>query len=348
MAIISQADLLTYCDHLGAIWDWLRGRVGSSADAGSPVKGTAHWFAEQLKSHVVVDLDDFEQETDLLSGVGDAADNMVIQQVVGGLANSMTALDNHCGGRGPALNSSIVNLSTYITHLNSTPYTVQLTPGFMDLWRNLGLTAIPQDGAMKRTYHPDWAIEALGTVDGMGSCDHTNTFTDGVAVDQTIEAECTPIAEVITSFAGGAAAPAVNVAGTDNDGNSINWTGTFSGNNPTAALSTTITPAVTQFTRSTVAVASASGIVNGSILKVNAGLDDEETILVENVSGSDITAVFLLAHDAGATLTGGESLALTPSVGGQLLRDVTNITLTLSSHSAGKIRILNTQSRSSL
>jgi NitT/TauT family transport system permease protein len=69
-------------------------------------------------------------------------------------------------------------------------------------------------------------------------------------------------------------------------------------------IRTTITPAITGPARLTVAVADASGIEERSVLTVNAGLEDEEVIEVEAISGSDITVMFEQSHAAGASLTG--------------------------------------------
>jgi NitT/TauT family transport system permease protein len=70
------------------------------------------------------------------------------------------------------------------------------------------------------------------------------------------------------------------------------------------AISTTVTTEIAGPGRLTVAVADAANIAHGSVLTVNAGLDNEEVIEVDEISGKDMTALFEKSHAAGATLTG--------------------------------------------
>lgn len=158
-----------------------------------------------------------------------------------------------------------------------------------------------------------------------------------------------PRVEVQTNFSGGSAAPTVTFDGTDAEGNSITWTATVTGgNNPTAAVSTTLSADVlTAAARVTVQVGSLSGIVAGSVLIVSEGLVDEERILVESIDSgaTTITAVFLRNHDSGATLTGFRTFTATPGTAGRRVRTVTAITIGVTGHTTGQVRVTGVPDR---
>jgi hypothetical protein len=219
-----------------------------------------------------------------------------------------------------------------------------LHPVFGDLWYDIYASRLPDEGLFHPGVHP--YLDATNYANGFGTRAVGGAFADGASYESTpLYSELEPMLEVIVNFSGGGAPPTFTVAGTDNTGAALNWTATGGSNNPEAAVSTTITPALNAMGRQTFAVASASGIVIGSTLKINAGLTDEEVIVVENVSGTDITAVCMKAHGAGAALTGFTTLALTPATAGRRIRDVTGITIGITAHTAGAVRVVGKQQR---
>jgi hypothetical protein len=187
-----------------------------------------------------------------------------------------------------------------------------------------------------------------GYASGMGTMTVGGSYVPGQAVITTQYAEVLPVAVVATSFLGGSAAPTVTVTGTDHTGAAgQTWTGTFSGNNPAAALATlTVTSgAIVAQARQQVTISSSAGIVPGSVLTVNKGKPDQESVIVETVpSGTIVTAVFNVAHAASATLDGNTTIQLT-NINGRRLRSVSNVALGLTGHTAGVVRIEGAQDR---
>jgi len=312
---------------------------------GSSVAGTLRNLADQLLE-VSVGADSYDVEHDFNDGsivVSSyiSADETWLRNFPLCLAN----LDAHYAVHGTDIASTITTLDTFMSYYSGGAggalYANLLDPYFADLLLFVGGTILTPTNVYGKGIHP--SLDATATL-GMGTKDTAGTFTAGASYN-ALYSEFVPVIEVITNFAGGGAAPAISIAGTNNLGAADTWTVTLDSNNPVSALATTITPAVSIMARQTVAVGSVSGMCVGSVLTVNAGLVDQEVIVVEAIIVTTITAVFRKAHTAGAALTGVRSYATTPSAATNRLRTVTGITLTLSGHAAGKVRVSGRQDR---
>ena len=123
----------------------------------------------------------------------------------------------------------------------------------------------------------------------------------------------------------------------------MTWSATLTGNNPVSAVATTITPAITATGLQTVAIGSATGIVEGSVLLIDDGLSTEEFVSVIAISGTNITAVFAQTHLAGADVDTLTTKALTPSVSGRRLKKVVGMTITAADITEGGVRVVGKQ-----
>lgn len=345
MAIISQANVLTATDRMARVRSNLVSQLGLAANLSSPVVGTVQKTLDDLLNLIVNDVDDYEQQNDLnqpFFNARAAGDIESVQATI--LRAAVQALSDHCNQRGGAVDSSIIDLSTYFTYLNTTKFTALVVPEFATLWNDIFNSAIGAGNTMSPGLHPD--LDSTVSANGMGSNTFADSYSDGDAVNTTLYSEVVPIIEITTSFSGGTAAPVFSIVGTDDTGvGTTTWDVTPGDTNPTSAITPTITPAVTAEARQTVALSATTGIVAGSVLTINSGSTDQEVIVVESVGGGNITAVFKKAHSAGANITGKTCYATTPSVASRRLRDATDLNITISSHSAGAARIIGIQDR---
>lgn len=349
MALISVSNLQAYMDRLAAAWRETLRTMGTRS--GTAVQGTVRGTLTNLLTFATTSLDDYDQEYYLITPVNTALGRATAEIAFQYAKQAVDAVNDLMSAKGSTVASSIVDLSTFLTYYNGgsggAVFSSRMTPECQTMHKALyGNAILPVAGVMSPGIHPD--LDSAFTA-AMGTKTVAGVFTAGNSVDTTLYSEVKPIIEVLTTFTGGAAAPTVTITGTDDLGASTTWGPiTLTGNNPTGALTgITITPAVTIAARQTVAVSSATGIVAGSVLVINSGLSDQESVVVETVAGTDITAVFRLAHGAGATVSGHASYAAGVAASGatRRLRAVTGITLGLSSHSAGTVRIAGQQDR---
>lgn len=346
MALISVANLKILTDKLAYLYDDWRTLIG--VHSGSSVAGTSRKLMDNLLDFIVSDLNDYQQQSDMAAQVyaqGLKTNRKDIAKAI--LQTVLGAIQDHMGLRGSSVSATITDLSTYLTYYNGTgdvAYSSMLHPVFGDLWYDVYAARLPAAGLFHPGIHP--SLDSTYT-NGFGTRAVGGSYTDGSAYESTpLYSALTPLLEITTSFADGGAAPVIAVAGTDDTGaTSTTWDVTLGSNNPTASVSTTTSEAITAMTRDTITLGSGTGIIAGSVLTINSGEDDEEVIVVESISTDDITAVFKKAHASGAAVTGKTTVALTPSVAGRRLRNASNITITISSHSAGTVRVVGKQER---
>lgn len=344
MGLITSAQMINVTDRVAAYYRQAKDYIGPAS--GSAPAASSRFIAETLLADIL-DLDDYDVVKALTDQAKLSADKANAKRViVDAYGQFLTELDSHVGSKGKDVATTIKDLNTFQAYYNGglggAAFSAMLTPEFSDAYFDAKNKRLSPAGVMSPAIHP-WLLSSA--TNGLGTRAVGGSFTDGVAVDTTKHSAVRLIAEVTTNFANGATAPSVSVAGTDNTGVSMTWTGTLTGNNPASAVSTTITPAVDANERQVVAVGSATGISVGSVLKVNAGLIDEEVVVVEALSGTDVTAVFRKAHLAGAAVTGFNSLLLTPGTVGRRCVNVTGITITVGTHDAGALRIVGVQDR---
>lgn len=342
MSLISTVNLKTILDRFGAARD-LYSPIGSRE--GSPVLGTARDMVNEAFTVVIRDLDDFEQVSDMSQGMNTAVGQTNLEAAYNSWFNSaMSAVEGHISSRGRSVASSIVSLATYLTYYNGgvggVRFANMMSPQLSDayfIWRGSRLV---KEGIYSPAINP-----ANGAASGMGKRAVGGAFTDGAAVDTTKYSEVNLVAVVTVNFAAGTAPPTLTVNGTDHTGAAMTWTGNLVGNNPAAAVATTTTEVITAWTRQVVTLASAAGIAVGSWLTIDDGTENEETVLVEAVAGADITAVFKKGHGNGAAVIGSTSLLLIPGTAGRRCADATGITIGVTGHSAGEVRIEGVQDR---
>lgn len=350
MGLLSNTQLKAATDKLARVYLEFAYFVTPSVDL-TLTSGTLLQVMANLLLEVSKGSDDYNIEGDLNDAFYTVATKLNAAEIMSGLfVSSLTALNDHYANQDPAESGG---LAEYLLATNNptgslATYTVLIDAFFQDFWVYTQGSAIDPESVMTKPIHPSWRGTSYTNTQAMGSRAVGGAFTDGYSVDANYGG-CVPTVEVTADFTGGAAAPTVTVTGTDAQGATITFTATVTGgNNPTSAISTTITPAITTAAaRLTVAVGSTTGIVAGSILTVNAGLSDEETILVESIAaGPTITAVFLKNHTAGATLSGKRTFVTTPSTAGSRCRDVTGITIGTTGHGAGTVRVIGAPDRS--
>lgn len=355
MTLITNPHLLNYLDRLAWVYSQAFPVLGSVV--GGPVTGTTQGTMANLLADLVAG-GVYQEIADLAGAINAAVPLVAFETFAAALTtllqqNSSGTLYQHIFKQGPAVNAAIVSLATYLTYYNTTPFSCLATPDFAKLWLDLGMSALPPAGVMSPALQPDYNPAA--SAHGMGDYDiATTTYTHGTNVNTTLYSAVVPVVEVTTTFSGGGAHPTVQIAGTDDLGApcTLNAALNLGTNNPAAALSgLTVTPAITVAARQTVVVSSSAGIVVGSVITINKGLPDQEVVVVEGVpDGTHIKAVFRLAHLAAATIDGWTSFVagnLSTGAGRRLasLNNSSGITLSLSSHSAGKVRIAGQQDR---
>lgn len=343
MGLITDTQMKSVCDKLARLYAEFAYFVAPSADLSTTTGTLLQATGNQLLSIIVADSNNYEAQRDLNKAFYDTTAALNAAELTNQLyGTALAALNTHY-----AAESGENGLAEYLLSINNPTgslniYAALVDAFFQDWWTTTNGTALDSESVMHKPIHPDWRGTTYTDSDAMGSRTTAGAFVDGYACEDEYGAVI-PTVEVTTSFSGGGAAPTVTIAGTDAEGAAVTWTATVTGgNNPTTAVATTITPAVTTATaRSTVVVASLSGIVAGSVLTVNAGLVDEEVILVESIDGGavTVTAVFTKNHTAGAALTGKRTFVTTPSTAGSRLRDVTGITIGITGHAAGAVRV---------
>lgn len=348
--LITTANLDTFCDKLCWVWARIKPHMGLVANQSSPVQGTAQYFMNDLLNLIVATADDFQQQQDMGSDLYSALTNMNIEKFANNhLKTALQTLNDHINDRGSSVDSSIQTLDTFLAYYNGgsggAKFANLQVPELTDLWNACFGANLDDAGIMAPAIHPN--VVSGASANGMGLRAVGVSFADGDDVNTTLYSPNAPKLEVTVDFAGGGSAPVISVAGTDDTGaTDTTWDVTLGSNNPTAAVSTTLTPAVTTIGRQTlVAVGSATGIVIGSVLGINAGEDDEEYVIVENVSGSTITFVAAKTHSAGAALTGFTTVALTPSVSSRRPVSLSGITITTAGHTAGTVRVISVPER---
>lgn len=343
MGLITDTQMKSVCDKLARLFGEFAYFVAPSEDLSTTTGTLLQATGNQLLAIIVADSNNYEAQRDLNKAFHDTTEALNAAELTSQLyGTAIAAVNTHY-----AAESGEDGFAEYLLSINNPTgtlnvYTALVDAWFQDWWTYTNGTALDAESVMHKPIHPDWRGTTYTDSKAMGQRAVGGSFSDGYDCEDAYGA-VVPTVEVTADFSGGGAAPTVTVAGTDAEGAAVTWTATVTGgNNPTSAVSTTITPAVTTATaRATVVVASLSGIVAGSVLKVNAGLVDEETILVESIDGGavTITAVFTKNHTAGATLTGKRTFVTTPSTVGSRLRDVTGITIGITGHAAGTVRV---------
>jgi len=340
--LISSADFLALLDEVTAIWEKQLSIYGSVDDVASPVAGTIQNLGDNIQSIVTSSLDNIQQVIDLGQVTKDNFGSMNAESAALVLKPLLSALNTHIATQGPITAAAITGIDTYLQYLNSSPFSAMAAPGYLDLHHALFASNLDSQGVMSPAIHPTW--NSAVSANGIGKRAVGGAYTAGTTPNIVDYSETVPLLEVTTDFANGATHPVVTVSGHDHLDATTTWSVTFGDNNPVAAVSTTFTDPIVAQARQTIAVASATGIIHGSVLTVNAGLTDQEVIVVENVSGSDITAVFQKAHADNATVTGHTTVALTPA-GGARIRTITGIVITIGTHDAGEVRVVGRQDR---
>lgn len=346
MGLISVSQLQKYTDKLAVAYEQLKTVAGIGT--GSVVAGTYRNLINNLEQIIAVNFDDHEIQADLGPNVRTLLNKAFIKYVMYDARAVITGLSDHCASRGDSVDADIVDLDSFLTYYNGgdggPAFSSMLHPSFGDLYYDLVGSRLSAVGLFAPGIHPD--LNSTYT-NGMGTRAVGGAFTDGAAVDHTLYEEVTLIAEVITDFAGGATNPTLTIAGTDDAGAiTTTWTVGLGANNPTASLSTTNTNAITAHSKSSILVASTTGMVAGTVVKMSAGTPREEVVVVLSVEdATHFTAEFRKAHDAGDTMTFKRSFTLAPSVAGKRCRDVSNITITIGTHTDGAVRVVGVQER---
>lgn len=349
MSLISLANAVAQMDTMGAIYKKQQSVVGVVANQAAPTVGTIQAWANNLQTLITTSVDDYEQQKDMLDDFHAVLLNANAEAVAKAmLQNGIDTLGKHMNSRGSSVSALITGISTFLSYYNGggggSAYNKMATPDFANLYYAIKNSRLAAAGVMSPAIHPSFTSGA--SANGMASRIVGSSMVAGDDVNTTLYSPVIALLEVTTVFGGGGAPPSYTIVGTDDAGlTTAAWSVTLTGNNPVAAVSTTITPAVNAQSRQTVAIGASTGIVAGSVLVVNAGLVDEETIVVESVGGGPtITAAFQLAHLAGATLTGKSTYTLTPANGARIVH-VASITPTLSGHSSGAVRVVGKQDR---
>lgn len=359
MSLITNQQFTDYADKITRNYNLVYDLFGTAT---THPAGTLYQTADELLE-LSVGSDDYEIETDLNPAGktyldtfdGDSSSFVGVTQATG----LISGLENHFSVRGSDVSATIQTTIDYLEYYNGADgsgtavYDLQVSDSFAFVYQTTTKADLPRYGVYAESYHP--YLDSTHSA-GMGSRAVGGSFTAGTSIPDTASPALV-LLEVTTNFSGGSAPPAITITGTDDadvadltgattePNTDTTWSVTLDADNPAAAVSTTITPAVNAAERQTVAFASVSGIVAGSVLKVNAGLVDEEVIIVETVAGSNVTAAFSKAHLAGAAVTGFRTYATTPSVAGARCVTASNISITISGHSAGAVRVVNRQPR---
>lgn len=348
MALISTANALAYGDRVGRSYEILLAQAGDK-NAALAADGTLRGLMYALLGQVT-GVADFHQQRDLDDAVNTAVTKGAAQNLGTYLGPVIDALTTHLANLGPSVAAAIVDLPSFASYYNGgaggAKFSAMFTPYFAQACKDLKSITLPPAGVMSPALNPDFNA---AVAQGMGTKSAAGVFTAGNAVDTTLYSEVIPVLEVTVTFVGGSAPPTATIAGLDDNGAAATWgpvtlTG---GNNPAPLTGITITPAVNAAARQTVAFSSATGVVVGSVLTINKNKPDQEVVIVEAVAGANVTAAFFKAHGAGATVDGPTCTAAgNASTGaGRRLRSVTSITLGLTGHSAGTVRVGGAQDR---
>jgi hypothetical protein len=349
MGLFTVAEMQAQTDHLGAVFDLMSAvndpKVNLPAVAGgsgTPVAGTVLNIVNNMLTGIS-NSGDANVQLDFLNNIITAMTKSTIEGFLVSVFNTpLTDLTNHCSQRGRTVAATIVDLASFLSYYNGgaggLKFSSMVTNAFGEFWFANSNIRLPYPVVMSEAINPK--TDAADSPNGMGTKTVAGVFTAGTAVDSTKFAEVDGIAAVIADFVGGTAPPTVTVAGVDDTGvATTTWSATLTGNTPLSAVSTTIVPGIVAQARQTVTFASVTGIAIGSWLTINGGLPDQEVVLVENIAVLNVTAVFQKAYNSGATVTGVNSTALTPSVSGRKIRSVTGITIGVTGQTAGTIRV---------
>lgn len=348
MALITNANLKTFCDKLAAAWDLAFTAIGTKS--GSPAAaGTVRAAVNNLQT-AVLGIGDYEQSVDLLGPVNAALTAATGEAMFAWLAQLLQGLNYHLNARGREVAGSIIDLPSYLNYYNGGSggalFSCLLCPEMRAVYGQLpGAPSLPAAGVMSPALQSDINSSAPN---GMGTCTYSGTYTAGVGVTTGSYSAVSLVAEVHTAFASGTGAPTITVAGVSHLGDSTTtWGATWGSNNPSGALSgVTITPAITAMENASVVVSSSAGIVPGSVLTINKGLVDQELVVVTAVAdGTHLTARFALAHSAGATIDGWDSIQLTSTPSGRRCVSVSGITIGLTGQTAGLVYLNGVQDR---
>jgi hypothetical protein len=342
-----QVQLIT--DRLAALYEAQKAVAGSTLNQNSPLIPSLQNIANNLVADVV-NTQNSDFEAGMLNSVRNLLASMNVEKFSKAFLQApVNDFASYVNRSGNTVDLTIISVGSLLAYYNGgaggLPFANMLAWSFGDLWysltgsRLLNVVAGTGNGAIMSPY----IGPTNGQSNGMGTIAVGAAFIPGAAVQTNAYSEVRLAAVVTTTFVGGAASPTVTVNGIDNTGGSLNWTGTLpGGNNPTTAITqqTISSGAIVAQKRATVTVGSTTGIDVGSVLIINLGQPDQESVWVEAVPNSThFTAVFLLNHNASATVDGNNVVLLAPATSGRRCRSVTNITLGLSSHSAGMVRI---------
>lgn len=334
MGLISVSNMQAVCDYMAAVYNQQSPVAGTKS--GGAVVGTSRGGMNAMLNKII-GLSDYQQLLDLMTPANNALAAVALEPMLSpGITGFIQNLSGHCFQRGPSVAAAISDFVSYLVYYNNgtggNKFSGMMVDGFGSLFLGLNPlqtgSKLPYPCVMSPTYQPDYNPTYAN---GMGTKTSAGSFTAGQIVDSTTYAEIVPVCEVIVAFSGGSSPPTVALAGTDDQGNACTYGAiSLTGNNPAAGLSgVTVTPAITAGARQTVAFSSATGIVIGSVLTIQKNKPDQEVIVVENVSGSNITAVFLKAHAGSATVDGWNSYTFgNASTGsGRRLRSLSGITI---------------------
>lgn len=340
--LITPANFRLITDRLGAAWDLL---AGAGSSVGAPVAGTARDFIHKAHLTIVNDVDDHEQQIDMATALLTASLGVSRERAASEFIQAAFAsLDGHMRGRGRQVSTLIESVPSFLDYYNGgaggAEFSNLTTPQFGDMYFEYKKARLTTKTVLSPAINP-----ANGAASGMGTRAVGGAFVDGATPDLTKHAPVNLVAVVTADFAAGTAAPSLTVATVDDTLAALNFTGTFAVVNPAAAVATTLVGAATANARQSVTLTSAAGVAVGSWLTIEAGTPREESVLVEALAGAVITAVFKKAHNAASAVTGSHTLALTPATAGRRARDVTGITINITGHTGGAVRIEGAQDR---
>lgn len=342
MALISVANLKNYTDKIAIAWETMQAVCGTIS--GDPVAGTLRGLADNLEVLVASTMADYHQQADLGDNVNVFLNSAGVELILAKMGNAVTQLDSHCSNRGELVDGDIVSLATYLAYYNdASKFSALLHPSFGEAWSYFKRADLDPSALFHPGIHPDLDSDYAS---GLGTRAVGGAFVAGGEVDTDTYSEVTLLAEVTVNFAGGGAPPTLSVSGTDDLGDAQTWSATLDSNNPSAALATTLTEGYAAYTRGSVAVGSSAGMVVGSVLVVGAGTVNQEAVVVEAVpDGTHVTVAFRKAHGTGESVTGKRSYVLAPADAGRRCRSVSGLTIGISAHSAGTIRLIGVQDR---
>lgn len=344
-SLISSANLIALTDRLGVAWDHVNNRIGESGEETAPVAGTLQEQLLSLMDDVVLGLNEVDQTVDLLTPAKNALYACNRAGMLNTLSPIINAIETHCQRRGAATDSTIISLNTYLQYLNTTRFSALLAPEFSDFWFALKAARLSYKGVYAPAWHPN--IVSGVSANGFALRAVGGSFTAGTALDTAKYSEVDLIAEVTVAFADGVAVPTLSLTGVDHTGAAMTWTGSFAVNNPAATISTTLNGALTAGNgkKATVALASGTGIIAGSVLRINSGGPNDEYVVVESISTNDIVTFFRKNHATGEAVICQTPLLLTPGTGGRKCVSISAMTINISSHTAGTVRITGKQPR---